>query len=66
VGSLERRLENFEGLVEGRVEARVREELEAALDRLERHMTREEVIRVARILAAGEEELQEGGSRWGA
>jgi hypothetical protein len=65
VGSLDRRLENLERLVEGRVEARVREELEAALDRLERHMTREEVIRVARILA-DEEEPQEGGGRWGA
>jgi hypothetical protein len=63
MGGLERRLENLERLVEGRVEARVREELEAALDRLERHMTREEVIRVARILA-DEEEPQEGGGRW--
>jgi hypothetical protein len=63
VGSIDRRLENLERLVEGRVEARVREELEAALDRLERHMTREEVIRVARILA-DEEEPQEGGGRW--
>jgi hypothetical protein len=63
VGSLERRLENLERLVEGHVEARVREELEAALDRLERHMTREEVIRVARILA-DEEEPQERGGRW--
>jgi hypothetical protein len=63
VGGIDRRLENLERLVEGRVEVRVREELEAALDRLERHMTREEVIRVARILA-DEEELQEGGSRW--
>jgi hypothetical protein len=65
MGNLERRLENLERLVEGRVEARVREELEAALDRLERHMTREEVIRVARILT-DEEEPQEGGGRWGA
>jgi hypothetical protein len=63
MGNLERRLENLERLVEGRVEARVEEELEAALDRLERHMTREELIRVAKILA-GEEEAQEGGSRW--
>ena len=45
MGSLERRLENLERLVEGRVEARVEEELEAPFDRLERHMTREEVIR---------------------
>ncbi len=60
MGNLERRLENLEQLVEGRVEARVREELEAALDRLERHMTREEVIRVARILASEEEEPERG------
>jgi hypothetical protein len=65
MGSLDRRLENLERLVEGRVEARVREELEAALDRLEKHLTRDEVIRVASILA-GEEEPQEGGGRWGA
>jgi hypothetical protein len=51
MGSLDRRLENLERLVEGRVEARVREELEAALDRLEKHLTRDEVIRVASILA---------------
>lgn len=63
MGSLDKRLENLERLVEGRVEARVREELEAALDRLERHMTRDEQIRVAQILA-GEEEPQEGDSRW--
>ncbi len=49
----------FQRLVEGHVEAGVREELEAAIDRLEWHMTREEVIRVARILA-GEEELRRG------
>jgi hypothetical protein len=64
VGSVDRRLENLERLVKRRVEARVEEELEAALDCLERHMTREEVIRVARILA-DEEEQQEGGNRWG-
>jgi hypothetical protein len=63
VGSLERRLENLERLVEGRVEVRVEEELELAVGRLERHLTREEVIRVARILA-DEEEPQEGGGRW--
>jgi ribosomal protein S21 len=63
VGSVDRRLESLERLVEGRVEARVREELEAALDRLERHMTRNGVIRVARK-HADEEEPQEGGGRW--
>jgi hypothetical protein len=55
MGSLERRLENLERLVEGRVEARVKEELEAALDRLERHLPREELRRVLEILASEEE-----------
>jgi hypothetical protein len=64
VGSLERRLGNLERLVEGRVEVRVREELECAIDRLERHMTRDELNRVARILAGDEAEPQEGGVRW--
>jgi hypothetical protein len=50
----------LERLVEGRVEARVREELEAALDRLERHMTRDELRRVLRILASEEEEPGRG------
>jgi hypothetical protein len=63
MGGLDKRLSSLERLVEGRVEARVREELEAAIDRLERHMTREEENRVARILA-DEEEPQEGGGRW--
>jgi hypothetical protein len=63
MGSLERRLENVERLVEGRVEARTREELEAALDRLERRLTRDELHRVLRILA-DDAEPQEGGSRW--
>jgi len=63
MGSLERRLENLERLVEGRVEARVEEELELVVDRLERHLSREELRRVLEILA-GEEELQEGGGRW--
>jgi hypothetical protein len=56
VGSVDRRLESLERLVEGRVEARVREELEAVIDRLEHHLTREELIRVSEVLAAGEEE----------
>jgi hypothetical protein len=55
-GPLARRVENMERIVE----ARVRQELEGALERLERHMTHEEAIRVVSILA-GEEEPQEGG-----
>jgi hypothetical protein len=38
-----------------RVEVRVREELEAALDRLEHHLTREELRRVLKVLADEEE-----------
>jgi len=56
VGSVDRRLENLERLVEGRVEARVMEELELVVGRLEQHLTREELRRVLEILA-GEEEM---------
>ena len=60
MGGIDRRQESLERLVEGRVEARVREELEAALDRLERHMTCDELRRVLRILASEEEEPRRG------
>ncbi len=40
MGSVDRRLRNIERLVEGRVEARVMEELELVVDRLEYHLTR--------------------------
>jgi hypothetical protein len=56
VGNLESRLENLERLVEGRVEARVIEEIEAAVERLEHHLTREELRRVLEVLAGEEEE----------
>jgi len=65
MGSLDKRLDSLERLVERRVEARVEEELELVVDRLEHHLTREELRRVLEILV-GEEEPQEGGSRWGA
>ena len=60
MGNLERRLESLERVVEGRVEARVREELELVVGRLERHLTREELRRVLEILAADEEEPSRG------
>jgi hypothetical protein len=60
VGSVDRRLTALEQLVEGCVEARVREELEAALDRLEHRLTREELRRVSEILAGEEEETGRG------
>ena len=60
MGNLERRLENLERLVEGRVEARLEEELELVIDRLEQHLTRDELRRVLEILAADEEESVRG------
>jgi hypothetical protein len=59
VGSVDRRLENLERLVERRVEARVIEELELVIDRLEQHLTDEELRRVLEILADEEEEPRE-------
>jgi hypothetical protein len=58
LGSLANRLSRLEGLerlVETRVKAGVRAELEAALGRLERHLTPEELSRVLEILADDEE-----------
>jgi hypothetical protein len=63
VGSVDRRLTALEQLVEERVEARVMEELELVVGRLEHHLTREELRRVLEILA-DEEDPQEGGSVW--
>ena len=54
MGSVDRRLQNLERLVERRVEARVIEELELVIDRLEQHLTDEELRRVLEILAAEE------------
>ena len=62
MGRLDRRLENLERLGEARVEARVEEELELAVERLEKHLTREELRRVLEILAAEEEEEAGRGS----
>ena len=56
MGNLERRLENLERLVEWRVEARVIEEIEAVVERLEHHLTGEELRRVLEVLAGEEEE----------
>ena len=57
--SVDRRLENLERLVERRVEVRVIEELELVIDRLEQHLTDEELRRVLEILAAEEEPQRE-------
>jgi hypothetical protein len=63
VASIERRIERLEGLeqlIEERIEARVEEELDAAIHSLERHLTHEELRRVLEILSADEEEPQKG------
>ena len=58
MGSLERRLENLERLVEERIEARLEEELELVIDRLEQHLTRDELRRIVEILADEEESVR--------
>ena len=60
MGSVDRRLGNLERLVEPCVRRRVMEELEAALDKLEHHLTHEEFRRILQILAADEEEPGRG------
>jgi hypothetical protein len=63
VASIERRIERLEGLeqlIEERIEARVEEELDAAIHSLEQHLTREELRRVLEIGSADEEEPQNG------
>ena len=63
MASKERRMERLEGLkqlIEERIEARVEEELDAAIHSLEQHLTREELRRVLVILSADEEEPQNG------
>ena len=60
MGNVDRRLWNVERLVELCVRRRVMEELEAAIDRLRQHLTRDELRRVLEILAADEEESGRG------
>jgi len=50
VGSLQRRTGALEDYIESRVEERMRLEIEAMLDVLEEKLTREEFIKVARIV----------------
>jgi hypothetical protein len=48
---LDKRLSALEAYIETRVEEGLRRKLEAALEILEERLTREEFVRVARILA---------------
>ena len=49
--NLDQRLSALEAYIESRVEEKLRQELDAALDLLQEQLTREEFVRVARILA---------------
>ena len=51
MGSLDKRVGALEEYIESRVEERMRLELEAILDVLEEGLTREEFIKVVRIVA---------------
>ena len=51
MGSLDKRAGALEEYIESRVEERMRLELEAMLDVLEEGLTREEFIKVVRIVA---------------
>jgi hypothetical protein len=57
VGSTAKRIGALEEYIEGRVEERMREEIEALLDFLEARLAREEFIKVARIVAEAGDEL---------
>jgi len=57
VGGLGKRVGALEGYVNARVEERLRLEIEAMLDVLEEQLTREEFIKVVRIVAeAGDDD----------
>ncbi len=63
-----RRVSALEDYIEERVEERMEQEIEALLDLLERHLSREEFVRVARIVASEDPEhgeRSEHGGRWG-
>ena len=60
MGSREKRVGALEEHINARVEERLEEELEHALERLERHLPREEAVRVLQILAGDEEGRGDG------
>jgi hypothetical protein len=56
VRNLDKRLSTLEAYIESCVDERLRQELEAMLELLEERLTREEFVRVARILAESGDE----------
>jgi hypothetical protein len=59
--ALRKRLDALEAVVRKRVEERVEEELTSLLSLLEQHLSREEFLKVAHILARGPSEAAEEG-----
>jgi hypothetical protein len=59
--ALRKRLDALEAVVGKRIEERVEEELTSLLSLLEQHLSREEFLKVAHILARGPSEAAEEG-----
>jgi len=59
--ALRKRLDALEAVVGKRVEERVEEELTSLLSLLEQHLSREEFLKVAHVLARGPSEAAEEG-----
>jgi hypothetical protein len=58
MGALKGRVEAFEGYIERRVEEELEREVEAVLNVLEERLTREEFVKVVRIMAEAKGEEQ--------
>ena len=59
--TLQKRLDAVEAALEERIEERLEEELTSLLSLLEQHLSREEFLKVAHILARGPSEAKEEG-----
>ena len=59
--TLQKRLDAVEAALEERIEERLEEELTNLLSLLEQHLSREEFLKVAHVLARGPSEAAEEG-----
>ncbi len=59
--TLQKRLDAVEAALEERIEERLEEELTSLLSLLEQHLSREEFLKVAHILARGHSEAKDEG-----
>lgn len=55
MAAMRKRVSALEDYVEGRIREGMERKIEAALDRLERNLGREEFVRVLEVLSKGEE-----------